>query len=138
MSGVELALDYDILDNLTASTSYTYTKSEQKSGDFKGQALNKIPKQMLNIGLDYDIADDWNAWTQYNYRGKTSDYLSRTSMSEGTPAYGTVDAGFVYKDSDTLNFKAGVYNLANKEITNAQYGAVIDGRRYTVGMNVKF
>lgn len=138
MSGVELALDYDILDNLTASTSYTYTKSEQKSGDFKGQALNKIPKQMLNIGLDYDITDDWNAWTQYNYRGKTSDYLSRTSMSEGTPAYGTVDAGFVYKASDTLNFKAGVYNLANKEITNAQYGAVIDGRRYTVGMNVKF
>ncbi|GAA5011535.1 colicin FY TonB-dependent receptor YuiR [Acinetobacter puyangensis] len=138
IKGIEFTLDYDLLDNLTANTSYTYTKSEQKSGDFKGQPLNKIPKNMLNIGFDYDISDDWNAWTQYNYRGKTSDYLSRVSMSQGTPGYGTFDAGVVFHATDTLSLKAGVYNLANKEITNDEYGAVLDGRRYTFGMNVRF
>ncbi|NWK76022.1 TonB-dependent receptor [Acinetobacter sp. SwsAc6] len=138
MKGVEFTLDYDLLDNLSASTSYTYTESEQKSGEFKGQPLNKMPKHMLNIGLDYDVSDRWNTWMDYNYRGKTSDYLSRTSMASGTPAYGTFDAGAVFKASEKLSLIAGVYNLANKEITNGEYDIVLDGRRYTVGMNIKF
>lgn len=138
MKGVEFALDYDLLYNLRASTSYTYTKSEQKSGEFKGQALNKMPKHMLNMGLDYDVSDTWNTWMDYNYRGKTSDYLSRTSMGSGTPAYGTFDAGAVFKASEKLSLTAGVYNIANKEITNSEYDIVLDGRRYTVGMNIKF
>ena len=138
MKGVEFTLDYDLLDNLSASTSYTYTESEQKSGEFKGQPLNKMPKHMLNIGLDYDVSDRWNTWMDYNYRGKTSDYLSRTSMASGTPAYGTFDAGAVFKASEKLSLTAGVYNLANKEITNGEYDIVLDGRRYTVGMNIKF
>jgi outer membrane receptor for ferrienterochelin and colicins len=138
MKGVEFALDYDLLYNLRASTSYTYTKSEQKSGEFKGQALNKMPKHMLNMGLDYDVSDTWNTWMDYNYRGKTSDYLSRTSMGNGTPAYGTFDAGAVFKASEKLSLTAGVYNIANKEITNSEYDIVLDGRRYTVGMNIKF
>ncbi len=58
----------------------------KKSGEFKGQPLNKMPKHMLNIGLDYDVSDRWNTWMDYNYRGKTSDYLSRTSMASGTPS----------------------------------------------------
>ncbi|RLL37929.1 TonB-dependent receptor [Acinetobacter cumulans] len=138
MKGVEFTLDYDLLDNLSASTSYTYTESEQKSGEFKGQPLNKMPKHMLNIGLDYDVSDRWNTWMDYNYRGKTSDYLSRTSMASGTPAYGTFDVGAVFKASEKLSLTAGVYNLANKEITNGEYDIVLDGRRYTVGMNIKF
>jgi outer membrane receptor for ferrienterochelin and colicins len=138
MKGVEFALDYDLLYNLRASTSYTYTKSEQKSGEFKGQALNKMPKHMLNMGLDYDVSDTWNTWMDYNYRGKTSDYLSRTSMGSGTPAYGTFDAGAVFKASEKLSLTAGIYNIANKEITNSEYDIVLDGRRYTVGMNIKF
>lgn len=136
--GIEFTTDYDLTDRLTTSTSYTYTKSEQKSGDFKGEPLNKMPKHMVNVGLDYDISKEWNAWTQYNYRGETSDYLSRTAMSEGTPAYGFFDAGIIYQASKTLQLKAGIYNIANKEITNVDYGVVLEGRRYTFGMNVKF
>ncbi|QXW25312.1 TonB-dependent receptor [Acinetobacter sp. ANC 4177] len=138
MKGIEFALDYDVLYNLRLSTSYTYTDSEQKSGEFKGQPLNKMPKHMLNAGVDYDVSDRWNTWMDYNYRGKTSDYLSRTSMSSGTPAYGTIDAGAVYKASEKLSLTAGVYNLANKEVTNSEYDIVLDGRRYTVGMNIRF
>ena len=138
MKGAEFTLDYDLLDNLHASTSYTYTKSEQKSGEFKGQPLNKMPKHMLNIGLDYEVSDTWNTWMDYNYRGKTSDYLSRTAMDNGTPGYGTFDAGAVFKATDKLSLMAGIYNIANKEITNGDHDIVLDGRRYTVGMNIKF
>ncbi|WP_068973463.1 TonB-dependent receptor domain-containing protein [Acinetobacter wuhouensis] len=138
MKGVEFSFNYDLLDNLQANTNYTYTKSEQKSGEFKGQPLNKMPKHMLNIGLNYDVSDDWNTWIDYNYRGKTSDYLSRTTMEAGTPAYGTFDAGVVFKAKQKLSLSAGIYNIANKEITNSEYDVVLDGRRYTVGMNIRF
>jgi len=138
MKGVEFTFDYDIFDNLKASTSYTYTKSEQKSGDFKGKPLNKMPKHMVNVGLDLDISKDWSAWTSYNYRGKTSDYLSRTSMESGTPSYGLFDAGFVYRATKDLTLKAGIYNIADKQITNDEYDIVLEGRRYTFGLNLKF
>ena len=138
IKGVEFTIDYDLIENLTASSSYTYTKSEQKSGDFEGEPLNKIPKNMVNAGLDYDVTKQWNTWIDYNYRGKTSDYLSRVSMATGTPGYGTFDAGVVYKATKDLSLKAGIYNLANKEITNDDYDVVLDGRRYTVGMNMRF
>ena len=97
-----------------------------------------MPKHMLNVGLNYDVSDTWTTWLDYNYRGKTSDYLSRTSMDNGTPGYGTFDAGAVFKATDNLSLTAGIYNIANKEITNGDYDIVLDGRRYTVGMNIKF
>ena len=131
-------MDYKITPSVTLNSSYTYTKSEQKSGDFEGEPLNKMPKHMFNLNLDWQVTNKWTAWSQYNYRGKTSDYLSRTSMSSGTPGYGFIDAGLVYKASDTLQLKAGIYNLTNKEVTNDDYEVVLDGRRYIVGMNIKF
>ncbi len=138
MQGIEATLDYALLENLKFGSSYTYTKSKQKTGDFQGQPLNKMPKHMFNANLSYDATSLWNFWTQYNYRGKTSDYLSRTAMADGTPAYATLDLGLVFKVTKDVTFTAGVYNLANKEITNDEYDVVIDGRRYTVGLNYRF
>ncbi|WP_418187094.1 TonB-dependent receptor domain-containing protein [Aliarcobacter lanthieri] len=134
IKGLEFSFDYDLFENLTANTSYTYTKSEQKSGNFKGKPLNDISKNMVNIGLDWDISKDWNTWTIYNYRGKKSG----SNNNIGQPGYGTFDAGVIYKATKDMSLKAGVYNIANKEITTADYGQLLDGRRYTVGMNLKF
>jgi outer membrane receptor for ferrienterochelin and colicins len=33
---------------------------------------------------------------------------------------------------------AGLYNLADKEITNDDYGVVLDGRRLNLGLAVDF
>lgn len=134
LKGVEFSLDYDILHNLTVRTSYTYTDSEQKSGQYKGKPLNDISKNMVNVGLDWDVSDAWNAWTTYNYRGRKSG----ANNSEGAPGYGTFDAGVVFRAKEDLSFQAGVYNAANKKITNATYGQLLDGRRFTVGMSVRF
>ncbi len=151
MKGVELAISYDILENLQSGMSYTYTTSEIKEGifnkgqadeiDFSGKPLNKMPKHMLNVTLDYQPTAKWNIWGQWNYRGKSSDYLTfdhGTQVKPETPAYSTIDLGLVYKATKDLSFKAGVYNVANKEITNADYGITLDGRRYNFAMNVNF
>jgi len=138
MQGVELSFGYGLTQNVNLHSSYTYTESEQKTGEFAGQPLNKIPKHMLNATVDWQANDKLNVWAQGNYRGKTSDYLTRTSMSEGTPSYGFINAGLVYELNPDVNVKAGIYNLLNKEVTNESYGVVLDGRRFNVGLTVDF
>jgi len=138
IQGIEWTLDYDILPSLRLTSSYTYTESEQKSGEFKGEPLNKQPKHMANALLDWQINNRLSAWVQGNYRSETSDYISRTSMSEGTPGYGFVDIGGVYRLTESVDLKAGLYNIANKEITNEDYEVVLDGRRLVVGVSVDF
>lgn len=138
IQGVEFTLDYQLLENLSISSSYTFTESEQKTGDFKGEPLNKMPKHMANASLDWAASDRLNVWTQFNYRGKTSDYLGRTSMTDGTPGYGFADAGLTYGLTPAATVKLGVYNIANKEVTNSDYGAVLDGRRLNMGLSVNF
>ena len=138
MQGVEATLDWRITPSVKLSSSYTYTHSEQKSGAFKGQPLNKQPKHMFNALLDWQATSNLSAWVQANYRSRTSDFLSRTSMSEGTPGYGLVDLGVVYRLSDATRLKAGIYNVADKRITNDIYGVVLDGRSFTVGLSADF
>lgn len=138
MQGLELTFDYRFQPNWNFSSSYTFTRSEQKSGEFKGDPLNQQPRHMLNGLLEWDVNPRLNAWLQGNYRSETSDYMGRTTMSEGTPGYGFVDLGAGYRLTDNVNVKAGLYNVANKEVTNDSYGVVLDGRRLTVGMTVDF
>ena len=138
MRGVELTLDYRLTDAVTLNSSYTYTDSEQKTGEYKGEPLNKIPEHMANANLDWQANNRLNLWFQANYRGETSDYLGRRSMSDGTPGYTLMDAGLLYQLTDTARVTAGLYNLADKEITNDDYGVVLDGRRLNLGLAVDF
>jgi outer membrane receptor for ferrienterochelin and colicins len=138
IQGVELTLDYDLLPSVHLSSSYTYTESEQLTGDNKGEPLNKQPKHMVNALLDWTVTPKLNAWLQGNYRSETSDYLSRTSMKPATPGYGFFDVGVVYALDKNIDLKAGLYNIANKEVSNGDYEVVLDGRRVTVGVSMDF
>ena len=138
MKGVEASFDYKFNAEFNMTSSYTLTKSEQKTGAFAGQALNKQPKHMLNALFNWNPNSELNVWLQGNYRSKTSDFLSRTSMSDGTPGYSLFDIGLVYKVSPKAKLKAGIYNLANKKITSDTYGVVLDGRTAMVGLTVDF
>lgn len=138
MRGVEAIMNWEMTDTLSLSANYTFTDSEQKSGKFKGKALNKTPKHMANATLDWDTTQDVKSWSRVNFRGKTSDYLSRTNMASGTGSYATVDIGGSYQLSKDLNFVAGVYNVLDRRIDMDDYGATLDGRRYNIGMNYNF
>ncbi|MBU2953516.1 TonB-dependent receptor domain-containing protein [Marinobacter sp. F3R08] len=138
MQGIELTFDYDVTPAVRLSSSYTYTDSEQKTGDFAGEPLNKIPEHMANVSINWQARQGLGFWAQGNYRGETSDYLSRTSMAEGTPGYAFLDAGLVYALNSTARVKAGIYNLTDKEVTNDDYEVVLDGRQLNVGLTVDF
>lgn len=138
MQGIEATLDYDITPTIGVSAGYTFTHSEQQSGEFKGQPLNKIPKHMVNMQVNWDATDKLNLWAQGSLRGRTSDYMGRTSMSSGTPGYTLYDIGLSYQVSKQVKLKANLYNVGNKEITNDTYGVVLDGRKIIAGLTVNF
>ncbi len=53
-----------------------------------------MPKHMFSTTLDWQSTDMFECmWARYNFRSKTSEYLSRTTMADGKPAYGMIDVG---------------------------------------------
>ncbi|MCC4107126.1 ligand-gated channel protein [Serratia ureilytica] len=138
MRGVEATFGWQINKDWKWSTNYTYTASEQKSGEFQGKALNQMPKHMLNTVLDWQATQDLSLWSRVNFRSRTSDYLSRTSMETSTPSYTFVDAGLSYQAAKNLQLTGGVYNILDKTVDYDHYRTTLDGRRYTVGMTYNF
>ncbi|MFK4048643.1 ligand-gated channel protein [Acinetobacter venetianus] len=138
MRGAELTFGWQALPNVNVSANYTFTDTEQKSGINKGKPLNEMPKHMFNTTADWEINDQFSSWVRVNYRSKTSDYLSRTTMAKGKPAYTMVDVGLNYKPTQNIAVAAGVYNLFDKEIDKDTYNYVLDGRRYNLGVTYSF
>ncbi|HBO22744.1 MAG TPA: ligand-gated channel protein [Providencia sp.] len=139
MRGVEVTFDWGMLENLDFATNYTYTDTEQKSGINKGKPLNKQPKHMVNTTLTWQTTEELETWTRMNFRGKTSDFQGRgQKMSNGTPSYALFDLGASYKLSKNANIVGGVYNLLDRRVDSANYGAELEGRRYNIGVNYNF
>ena len=138
LQGIEATVETDLNEYTTLSANYTYTNTEIKSGEFKGQPLNEMPKHMFNITVDYNISDALNVWSRLHYRSETSSYLSRTSMSEQNPGYEFLDIGFNYQFTPHLKGKFGVYNLLDETAENSDGDRLLDGRRYGVSFMAKF
>lgn len=138
MRGLEATLTWRLLDDVRLAANYTYTSSKQKSGAFEGQPLNKMPRHMFNSTVEWMPNEATDVWARWNFRGKTSEYLSRTSMSEGTPSFAFVDLGLHYRVNRNLSLGVAVYNVFDKQVLNEGFGAVYDGRRYWASATVKF
>lgn len=138
MRGVEGTTNWAINQQWSLASSYTFTQSEQKSGPMAGLALNQMPRHIFNTTVDWQTSEAVGLWSRVNFRSKTSDYLSRVKMAEGTPSYTFFDTGLVYKANQALSVTAGIYNLLDKRVDHASYGTVLDGRRYNLGLTYQF
>lgn len=137
--GVEATLTAPLSDKLSLTSSYTYTYSKQRSGQYEGNPLNQMPEHMFNLGLDWKPTDKLNTWMKLTYRGKESDPTQGISASSTmAPSATYVDVGGSYDVNKTLTVYAGIYNIFDKQVRYDDYGYVEDGRRYWLGMNVKF
>ena len=137
--GVEATLATPLTETLSMNASYTYTYSKQKTGQYAGNPLNQMPKHMFNAGLDWQPTEKLSGWMKVTYRGKESDPTQGISASTTmAPSATYVDFGGSYKVNDKLELYAGVYNVLDKRVRYDDYGYVEDGRRYWLGMNVKF
>ncbi|PHM33057.1 ligand-gated channel protein [Xenorhabdus innexi] len=138
LRGIEATMNWDIVENLSLAANYTFSHSKQKSGKFKGQPLNKMPTHMANATLNWQALPEMGTWARVNFRGKTKNYQYRSGMRSGTPSYAFADMGVTYSIMKNLRVLGGVYNVFDKQVTNENHGATLDGRRYQVGINYDF
>lgn len=138
MYGAEATFEAELAPGVNLLTNYTYTETEQKSGKFKGQPLNEMPKHMANVTVDYELSDELNIWSRLHYRSETSSFLGRGSMSDKTPGYEFLDIGFNYDFTNSLTGKFGVYNVLNEKALSSSGIQELDGRRYGIGLVAKF
>ncbi|GED46625.1 ligand-gated channel protein [Vreelandella aquamarina] len=137
--GVEASLGAPLTDTLALTASYTFTDSEQKSGEYAGEPLTQLPRHQVSATLDWDVNARLSQWTKVSYRGEESQPTTGPSQSAiVAPPYTFVDAGIGYQLNDSTTVNAGIYNLFDERITYDEYGYVDDGRRVWLGLNVAF
>ncbi|XQU07987.1 ligand-gated channel protein [Halomonas sp. LY9] len=137
--GVEASLGAPLTDTLALTASYTFTDSEQKSGDYAGEPLTQLPRHQVSATLDWDVNARLSQWTKVSYRGEESQPTTGPSQSSiVAPSYTFVDTGIGYQLNDSATVNAGIYNLFDERITYDEYGYVDDGRRVWLGLNIAF
>ncbi len=137
--GVELSLTTPLGDALDLTGSYTFTDSEQKSGEYQGEPLTQLPRHQASLSLDWQVTGRLSQWTKVTYRGEESQPNTGPSQSDiVAPSYTFVDAGIGFQLTPTTKVNAGIYNLFDEEIDYDEYGYVEDGRRVWLSLNVAF
>ncbi|MFY1971079.1 TonB-dependent receptor domain-containing protein, partial [Achromobacter dolens] len=103
------------------------------------QPLNQLPKHLFTTTVNWQASDALEAWARVNYRGKESQPITGpSSTSLVAPSYTFVDLGGSYAVNKKVSVYAGIYNLFDKQVGYDDYGYVEDGRRYWLGVGVKF
>lgn len=137
--GVEASLTLPLGRDYSLTGSYTYTDSEQKSGDDKGEPLNNLPEHMANATLDWKPEGPLSGWTRVNFRGRSSGAPQfHGSSGREIPSYTFVDVGSAYQLTPAARLFGGVYNALDKDVNYADFEKVLDGRRYNLGITVEF
>lgn len=110
------------------ATNYTYTESEQKSGEALGKPLMNTPRHMLNARLRWDSTEALSLWLSGEYRSeryRAED--SATSRAKATYGnyrdYQLYHLGAAYKVNKNLTINATIYNLLDKDFV--EYGPYV-------------
>lgn len=131
--GIEATLDYR-LGEFDFSANYTLSDSEITEGANVGDPLNALPKHMVNLGVDWDATETLGFWVDAKYKSETNEVLA----GERTPGYAIIDLGASYDFNANVRGFFNVYNAADKQITSEEYGSLLDGRRFHLGLTTTF
>ncbi|MFV0456797.1 MAG: TonB-dependent receptor domain-containing protein [Pseudomonas sp.] len=125
--GIELATRIPLANAWWINANYTYTDSEQESGDNKGRPLTNTPEHMLNTRLNWQATDRLKTWLAYEYRSDTLRFLDARSNLSGNnaavhdqvgnklSAYSLFHLGAAYRATQNLTLQATIYNLFDKD-----------------------
>ncbi|WP_312245672.1 TonB-dependent receptor domain-containing protein [Stutzerimonas nitrititolerans] len=143
--GLELAGSWEFAPAWTLSANYTYTDSEQKSGENKGEPLTNTPEHLANAKLSWQTTDRLNLWVKSEYRGERARFTSKyenlanangsystnqsiyDTLGKNTKAYTLLHLGGSFRASENVTFNAAIYNLLDKDF--------VDGKAYSTFNN---
>jgi len=135
--GVELNGDWQVTSSLRANANYTWTHSEQQSGEYKGYALSDFPESMANVSLTWNALNDLELWSKASWRSTSPDI----GNSSETEAYALVDLGARYHLNKNVTLMTGIYNLFDANPiyrTSYNQSSMLEGRRYNFGARIEF
>ncbi|OCG41282.1 hypothetical protein A9G28_06405 [Gilliamella sp. Fer1-1] len=137
LKGFEFSFKTPLLTDFLLSSNYSWTKTEQKSGKYKGRPLNRTPKQKFNTQLDWYATEQWDLWAKMAYYGVESSN-NRSGQKIEYPGYTFWDVGASFQINKDAKVYGGVYNLFDKNVSNEDFGKTLEGRRYFVGTEINF
>ena len=137
LKGLELSFKTPLFNDFMLSSNYSWNKSEQKTGNNKGKPLNRTPKQKFNTQLDWYVTQKWDLWTKVAYYGVEST-TDRSGKKIEYPGYTFWDMGASFHINKNAKIYGGVYNLFDKDVSNADFGKTLEGRRYFIGTEINF
>ncbi|PRY68278.1 TonB-dependent receptor domain-containing protein [Halomonas ventosae] len=132
--GIELATRLPLAPAWNLSANYTFTNSEQKSGEQQGEPLTDTPEHAVNATLRWQASDRLATWLSAEYRSER--YRNRERV-RGAPAfddlgdfkaYTLAHLGGRYDVSERFTISATLYNLFDKDFVD--YRAYDDGASY--------
>ncbi len=130
--GLELAASWEFIPRWTVSGNYTYTDSEQRSGDNKGAPLTNMAKHLAFARLNWAANDRLSVWLKGEYRGERARFTDRyaslsapdKALMDGVgdlDAYAVFHLGGTLRASEHISVTATIYNVFDKDFTKGQY-----------------
>lgn len=130
--GMEVAARWTFAPRWSVSTTYTWTDSEQKSGDDKGARLTNTPKHLLYATLNWQAHDRLDLWLRGEHRSKrdrfTNLYGNLTPANQALldqvgdlKAYEVFHLGGSYRASENLTINLAIYNLFDKNFFDGSF-----------------
>lgn len=120
--GLELNTRLALSKTVAASANYTYTDSEQKSGDNAGKPLSDTPKHSVNGRVTWDITQGMKIWLRAEYRSERFRDPGTWAATRAAKAalgdyngYTMLHLGGSYQLTPTVTLNAAIYNLLNKD-----------------------
>lgn len=136
--GLELAASWSFATDWTLSGNYTYTDSEQKSGDDKGQPLTNTPEHLANAKMNWQAAERLNLWLKSEYRGERARFTSSydnlanangsystnqslyDTLGKNIKSYTLFHLGGAFQATENVTLNATIYNLFDKDFLNGK------------------
>ncbi|QLF94740.1 TonB-dependent receptor [Pseudomonas sp. ABC1] len=130
--GVEVAGHWAFAPAWALAVNYTYTDSEQQSGNNKGAPLSNLAKHMAHARLSWNTTDRLTLWFKGEYRGDRSRFTDRYAQLSAAnkavqdqvgdlKAYEVFHLGGSFKASDNVTLNATLYNMFDKDFTKGTY-----------------
>lgn len=152
LKGVEVTAGYDPIDSISILASYTYTDSEQQSGDYAGLPLTRTPEHAANVRVDWRTpVEGLTAFVAGFYEGEQINAGLRIGSNgdpvtngEGDivarryPGFFTADIGASYQINENFTVNGTIYNLFNEEVLPDDFNTVVEGRRFWASLNASF
>lgn len=118
--GVELAGRYQLISGLAVRMNYTFTDSEQTSGNAAGQPLTDTAKHMANATLDWTPIEPLNVFLTLEARSKRFRDVDANNQALYYRDYEVLHLGAAYRISDTVTVNARINNLLDEDFLGYQ------------------